>query len=97
MPYFVTTDLGREVAVEDWMAFHQDRLLSMLVQMRDLGVPTPRVETTMIEGVTGLPRAHAHALGRYLAAGGLLRRVGGPGYELTPEGIEWVRRSSRRQ
>jgi hypothetical protein len=51
----------------------------------------------MIEGVTGLPRALADALGRYLASGGLLRRVGGPSYELTPEGIEWVRRSPGRQ
>ncbi|HEX4452459.1 MAG TPA: hypothetical protein VH143_16395 [Kofleriaceae bacterium] len=92
MAYFVVTDLGREVAAEDWREFHKDRLLSVLVQMRDLGVPAPRVEPSMIEGVTGLPRAHADGLAKYLASQGLLKGVGGPSYEVTDAGIQWVRR-----
>jgi hypothetical protein len=47
----MTTELGREVALEDWHGFHRDRLLSVMYQMHTMGVPYPFFQLSMIEGV----------------------------------------------
>src|SRR3979409_2725546 len=39
--YFMTTELGREVPLNDWLSFHRDRILSLLFQMRQPGDPSP--------------------------------------------------------
>jgi len=67
----MSTELGRQVSLEDWIGFHRDRLLSVLYQMKELGVSNPGFEVSMIEGVTGLPRARAEELTRLLLSEGV--------------------------
>jgi DNA-binding IclR family transcriptional regulator len=87
--YFMSTELGREVQLEDWIGFHRDRLLSVLYQMKEMGVPNPGFEVSMIEGVTGLPRAYADQLARLLLSQGYLEGDGHM-YRLTENGVRWV-------
>jgi hypothetical protein len=93
--YFMSTELGRQVPLEDWIGFHRDRLLSVLFQMKEMGVPDPGFEVSMIEGVTGLPRAHADQLARLLLSQGFLSRDGQM-YRLTESGARWVLESPGR-
>lgn len=93
--YFMTTELGREVPLEDWLGFHRDRLLSVLFQMYSMGVPYPAVQLSMIEGVTGLPTAHANSLAQMLVREGRLSRDG-DAFRLTEAGAQWVRESPGR-
>ena len=85
----MSTELGRQVQLEDWIGFHRDRLLSVLYQMKELGVPNPGFEVSEIEGVTGLPRGHADQLARLLLSQGVLERDGNM-YRLTENGVRWV-------
>ena len=89
MAYFMSTELGREVPLEDWIGFHRDRLLSVLYQMKEMGVPNPGFEVSKIEGVTGLPHGHADQLARLLLSQGFLARDGNM-YRLTENGVRWV-------
>jgi DNA-binding IclR family transcriptional regulator len=91
----MTTELGREVPMEDWIGFHRDRLLSVLVQMRAMGVPYPAASLSMIEGVTGLPVAHANNLAQMLVREGRLSREGNM-FRLTEAGAQWVLESPGR-
>jgi DNA-binding IclR family transcriptional regulator len=95
MAYFMSTDLGREVPLEDWVGFHRDRLLSVMVQMRAMGVPYPTFQLSMIEGVTGLPTSHANNLAQTLTREGLLERDANA-FRLTDAGIRWVLESPGR-
>jgi hypothetical protein len=87
--YFMTTELGREVPLEDWVGFHRDRLLSVMCQMHAMGVRYPFYELSMIEGVTGLPRPLANSLAQLLVQEGLLSRDAN-GFRLTDAGVRWV-------
>jgi DNA-binding IclR family transcriptional regulator len=91
----MTTELGREVPLEDWLGFHRDRLLSVLVQMHTMGVPYPVVQLSMIEGLTGLPTAHANSLAQMLVREGRLTRDGNA-FRLTEAGSQWVHESPAR-
>jgi DNA-binding IclR family transcriptional regulator len=93
--YLMSTELGWEVPLEDWIGFHRDRLLSVLYQMKEMGVPDPGFEVSMIEGVTGLPRGHADQLVALLQSQGYLRRDGQT-YRLTENGARWVVESPAR-
>jgi hypothetical protein len=93
--YFMSTELGRDLPLEDWIGFHRDRLLSVLYQMKEMGVPDPGFDASMIEGVTGLPRAHADQLAQQLLDQGLLARDGHT-YRLTETGARWVLESPGR-
>lgn len=95
MAYFMSTELGREVPLEDWLAFHRDRLLSVLYQMKEMGVPSPGFEGSMIEGITGLPQGYADQLARQLLDQGFLERDGNT-YRLTENGARWVLESPGR-
>jgi len=57
--------------------------------MKEVGVPNPGFEVSMIEGVTGLPREHVDQLARLLLSQGLLARDGNM-YHLTDNGVRWV-------
>jgi DNA-binding IclR family transcriptional regulator len=86
----MTTELGREVPLSDWLSFHRDRILSVLVQMRQQGgVPNPGLQASMIAGVTGLPEPQAQVLAKSLVAAQLLLDDGGV-YRLTEQGLRWV-------
>jgi hypothetical protein len=89
MAYFVTTDLGREVAYDDWRGFHRDRILSALYQMRMLGHPAAAFEVSMITGITGLPQSQAAQLANLLLSQGFLERDGNA-YRLSDSGARWV-------
>jgi DNA-binding IclR family transcriptional regulator len=91
----MTTDLGREVPLEDWIGFHRDRLLSVMAQMRGMGVPFPAFQLSMIEGVTGLPTPHANNLAQTLVREGLLARDANT-FRLTDAGVRWVLESPSR-
>ena len=91
----MSTELGREVPLEDWIGFHRDRLLSVLYQMKEMGVVDPGFEVSMIEGVTGLPSGYVDQLARLLQSQGFLRRDGQM-YRLTENGDRWVLESPGR-
>jgi len=87
--YFVTTQLGWEVPLNDWLSFHRDRILSVLFQMRQQGVPRPGFPVSTIAEVTGLAEPQARALAASLAQAQLLTKDGGV-YHLTEQGARWV-------
>ena len=91
----MTTELGYDVPLNDWWSFHRDRILSVLFQMRQQGVPAPGFQTSMIGGVTGLPEPQALELATGMVTQGFLSRDGLV-YRLTPAGVDWVMRSPRR-
>lgn len=93
MPYMQRSDLGRDVPVEDWTAFHRDRFLKCLVQMKDLGVRQPSLSQKEIEGITGLQPAYAAKLGTILRKLGFLSYTKKDGYQLTEKGELFVRDS----
>lgn len=88
--YFMTTELGREVQLTDWLSFHRDRILSVLFQMRQQGEPRPGFQVSMIAGITGLPEPQARELARSLTAERLLEEEDGGVYRLTEQGFRWV-------
>lgn len=92
MAYFTTTELGREVQLDDWFGFHRDRLLAALYQLCRQGHPKPGFRLSMIAAVTGLEEGDARELVNRLVADDQLVEDGGV-YRLTPEGQEWVRAS----
>jgi hypothetical protein len=93
--YFMTTQLGREVSLNDWLSFHRDRILSVLFQMRQQGVPRPGFQVSMIAGVTGLAEPQARELAESLAQAQLLVKDGGV-YHLSEQGVRWVLESPMR-
>lgn len=95
MAYFTTTELGREVQLEDWIGFHRDRLLSMMVQMRTMSTPYPAFQLSTIERITGLPSPHASNLAQTLTREGLLARDANA-FRLTDAGVLWVLQSPGR-
>lgn len=92
MAYFMTTELGREVVLNDWLGFHRDRVLSVLYQMRQQGVPRPGLQLSAIASVTGLPRGDAAVLVDQMVKDGFLDRDG-PVLRMTEKGSQWVRES----
>ena len=93
--YFMTTQLGREVPLHDWLSFHRDRILSVLFQMRQQGVPRPGFGVSMIAGVTGLAERQARELAESLAQAQLLVKEGGV-YFHAEQGVQWVMASPMR-
>ncbi len=88
----MTTELGREVPLSDWVSFHRDRLLSVLFQLYQQGHPSPGFQISMIAAVTGLEEADADVLAQRLVEDGQLVKDGDV-YKLAREGMEWVRAS----
>ncbi len=89
----MTTELGREVPLNDWLSFHRDRILSVLFQMRQQGVSSPGFQVSMIAGVTGLSEQQARQLADQLVIEGFLLKGDGDGdgvYRLTDAGMRWV-------
>ena len=91
----MSTDLGREVALNDWLGFHRDRLLSTLFQLQEQGHPTPGFQVSMIGGITGLRDQEALQLAHALVEEGLLVKDGEV-FRPTPSGLQWVRDSPAR-
>jgi len=93
--YFMTTELGREVPLNDWLSFHRDRILSVLFQMRQQGAPSPGFQVSMIAGVTGLSEQQARQLADQLVIEGFLLKDDGV-YRFTDAGMRWVLESPAR-
>lgn len=90
-----TTELGREVPLNDWLSFHRDRVLSVLFQMRQQGSPEPGFQVSRIASVTGLSEQLARQLADRLVIGGLLLKDHDV-YRLTDTGMRWVLESPAR-
>ncbi len=88
----MTTALGGEVPLDDWLNFHRDRLLSVLFQLYQQGQPSPGFQLSMTAGVTGLEEADPEVLAENLVEDGQLVKKGDV-YKLAREGMEWVRAS----
>ncbi len=91
----MTTELGREVPLNDWLSFHRDRILSVLFQMRQQGVPSPGFQLSMIAGVTGLAEQQARQLAAQLLIDGVVENDHSV-YRLTDVGMRWVLESPAR-
>lgn len=91
----MTTELGRKVPLDDWVSFHRDRILSVLFQMRQQGVPSPGFQLSMISGVTGLSEQQARQLAAQLLIEGFVVNEAGV-YRLTDAGTRWVLASPTR-
>lgn len=93
--YFMTTELGREVQLNDWLSFHRDRILSVLFQMRQQGDPSPGFQVATIAHVTGLSEPQARQLADQLVVEGFLLKAPGV-YRITDAGMRWVLESPAR-
>ncbi len=98
MSYFVTTPLGREVALGDWRGLHRDTVLKVLHDFatspfNSANGPLP---LAAIVSVTGLRADDASSVCRELVTQGLIE-IGGPEqYRITSSGIAFVRSTAVR-
>lgn len=89
-----TTELGREIAHDDWVGFHRDRLLSFFAQTEhDLTVE-------QVSALTGLDADHADRLLDALSAPPALvcrsiSEFDSTRWRITSQGRRWVAESPR--
>lgn len=94
-PRLQTTDLGREVELDDWRSFERDRLLRALGDLRSAAQPLPSIRIPQVVQLTGLPRSQVVDLVDGVVRAGLLRQDGDSLF-LTDAGARWVDQGSDR-
>ncbi len=89
MAYHVTTALGRDVPLDDWVSLHGDRILRVLYDFASspMNDGTHGLRMTVFANTTGLNLRDVVRLVRQLTASGLIRKTS-KGCRITRRGID---------
>lgn len=94
MAYYVTTALGREVRLDDWMSRHSDTIVRVLYDfaLNPLNDGTLGLQFAALANATGLDLQDVSMLVKHLIAQGLIRNTH-KGYQITDLGMQLVHKA----
>src|SRR5262245_57374432 len=96
MAYFMTTPLGREVAVGDWDSFYKDEILRLLYDFHRVPFNDGNLTYSLaaICNATRLDLGPAATLARQLVRGQLIYEITPYNFRIADAGIQFVHAAS---